>query len=329
MANLKEKISPYSEAVADKSKIWRVKLKQSYYRLNDSLNGVPGILRHAFTNLGRARVPEASAALAYYGLFSIFPALIAIVTIGSLFVDADLARKTLFEAASGIFPVPETIAFVDAQLSAVLRVRGALTIIAAISLIWSASNVIDKVVLNVNRAFPNSSPSGFFRNRGLALIVILMVMILFLASVALAPLIKVLPAFKFTIKDVPFTETRLWKWVSLVVPLLFKFGMFYISYTWLPNSHNISRKARAWGALVAALLWEAVNKALTWAISKGFANYELVYGSLASVMVLLFWIYWVGYILFFGAHLTNAINYHYKNNMARKKFDVVMEDSTL
>jgi len=33
--------------------------------------------------------------------------------------------------------------------------------------------------------------------------------------------------------------------------------------------------------------------------------------------------------LFFGAHLTNAINYHYKNNMARKKFDVVMEDSAL
>jgi len=326
MANWKEKISVYREVVADKSEMWRGKLMKFYYKFNDRLHGVPGIIRHTITNLGRARVPEASAALAYYGLFSIFPALIAIVTIGSLFVDAELARTTLFEAASGIFPVPETIAFVDAQLKAVLRVRGALTIIAGISLIWSASNVIDKVVLNVNRAFPNSSPSGFFRNRGLALIVILIVMIFFLASVALAPLIKVLPAFKFMVNDVPFTETRLWNWVSLVVPLLFKYGMFYITYTWLPNSHSISRKARAWGALVAALLWEAVNKALTWAIAKGFTNYELVYGSLASIMVLLFWIYWVGYILFFGAHLTNAINYHYKNNMARKKFDAVMED---
>lgn len=329
MATWKEKLSPYSKAVGDKKDVWQAKLKQAYYKINSGLKGVPGIVRHAFTNLVRARVPEASAALAYYGLFSIFPALIAIVTIGSLFVDADVARSTLFQAASGIFPVPETIAFVDAQLSAVLRVRGALTAIAAISLIWSASNVIDKVVLNVNRAFPNSSPSGFFRNRGLALIVIVIILALFLASVMLAPLIKVLPAFKFAIKGVPFLETRLWKWISLVVPLFFKFVMFYITYTWLPNSHSISRKARAYGALVAAILWEGVNKALTWAISRGFANYELVYGSLASVMVLLFWIYWVGYILFFGAHLTNAINYHYKNNMARKKFDVMMEDSAL
>ena len=317
MAKWKEKISPYSEVVADKRKIWRIKLKQAYYRINDGLNGVPGIIRHAFTNLVRSRVPEASAALAYYGLFSIFPALIAIVTIGSLFVDADVARSTLFEAASGIFPVPETIAFVDAQLSAVLRVRGALTAIAAISLIWSASNVIDKVVLNVNRAFPNSSPSGFFRNRGLALIVIVIVMTLFLASVMLAPLIKVLPAFKFSIKGIPFLETKLWKWVSLVVPLLFKFVMFYITYTWLPNSHNISRKSRAWGHWWQLCFGRRSIKRLPgrfqrlcqlridlWfsGVCNGFIVLDIL-GRIHSV---------------FGAHLTNAINYHYKNNMARK-----------
>ena len=81
MATWKEKLSPYSKAVGDKKDVWQAKLKQAYYKINSGLKGVPGIVRHAFTNLVRARVPEASAALAYYGLFSIFQELIAIVNI--------------------------------------------------------------------------------------------------------------------------------------------------------------------------------------------------------------------------------------------------------
>lgn len=319
MAKWKETFAKYDERYREISADYKVKVKAFYHRVNKRLRGAPGILRHALTNLGNARGAEASAALAYYGLFSVFPALIAIVTIGSLFLDIQVVRSALLKTVSEIFPVPETIAFVDAQLGAALKVRGALTAIAAISLIWSSSNVIDKVVLNVNRAFPYGSPSGFLRNRGLALIVILLVLVLFLISVTLAPLFQLIPAFRFTIGGVPFTQTRLWAWVSWLVPLFFKFVMFYITYTWLPSRSNISRKARAWGALVAALLWEAVTKLLSWAIAKGFANYELLYGSLASIMVLLFWLYWSGYIMFFGAHLTNAINFHYRNNMAKKK----------
>ncbi|NLA79595.1 MAG: YihY/virulence factor BrkB family protein [Chloroflexi bacterium] len=325
MAKWKEKLERLDKIYKDKSARFMKNLKHSYHKLNNNLRGIPGIVRHAFTNLGNARGAEASAALAYYGLFSIFPALIAVVTIGSLFLDINVVRTALFDAVGELFPVPETIAFVDAQLGAALKVRGALTAIATISLIWSASNVIDKVVINVNRAFPYGDGSNFLRNRGLALVVIIIVLVLFLASVSLKPLFQLLPAFSFAIRGVPFTQTKLWGWVSLLIPLILKFAMFYISYTWLPNSRKILKQARAWGALVAALLWEGVTKFLSWAIAKGFANYELLYGSLASVMVLLFWLYWTGYILFLGAHITNAVNYHYKNNMASKKVNLETE----
>ncbi len=319
MTKWKERIARLKTWVSDSNERVYKSLKRSYYKVNDFLGGAPGVIRHAFNNLAQARGTEASAALAYYGLFSIFPALIAVVTIGSLFLDINIVREALFNAVGELFPVPETIAFVDAQLSAALKVRGALTAIAAISLIWSASNVIDKVVVNVNRAFPYGARSNFLRNRGLALIIITIVVVLFLASVGLTPLFQLLPAFSFKIRGVPFTQTKLWGWVSLLIPLFLKFVMFYITYTWLPNSNNVSKKARAIGAVVAAGLWEGVTNLLSWAIAKGFANYELLYGSLASVMVLLFWLYWTGYILFFGAHLTNAVNYHFKNRMAKPK----------
>ena len=303
----------------------QARLKTFYHKANKALGGSLGIIRHAFTNLTYARGAEASAALAYYALFSIFPALIAIVTIGSLFLDIDILRSSLIQAVAEIFPVPETISFVDAQLTAVLKVRGALTVIAAVSLIWSASNVIDKVVININRAFPHGAGSGFLRNRGLALIFILIMMVLFFASVGLTPLFQHLPAFSFEIGGVPFTKTVLWHWISFLIPLVLKFVMFFITYTWLPNSRSINRRARAWGALSAAVLWETVTKLLSFAIAKGFANYELLYGSLASIMVLLFCLYWTAFILFLGAHITNAINYHYKQRMATQKSEQKLE----
>ncbi len=59
---------------------------------------------------------------------------------------------------------------------------------------------------------------------------------------------------------------------------------------------------------VEALAWEAAKAGFTWFLSSGLTDYRLVYGSLASVVVLLLWIYISAAITLFGAHLTAAID---------------------
>ena len=97
-----------------------------------------------------------------------------------------------------------------------------------------------------------------------------------------------------------------------VVPVLLKFLLFLAIYTWIPQSTNILFLARLIGSAVSALLWESASRLLGWAISSGFTNYEIIYGSLASMIALLFWLYISSYILFLGAHLVHAIDTHLK-----------------
>ncbi len=73
------------------------------------------------------------------------------------------------------------------------------------------------------------------------------------------------------------------------------------------------------GAIVAAGLWELATRALTWALSEGFTNFELIYGSLSSIIALMLWMYLSGYIIFWGAHLTYAVNYHLSTAEAMKE----------
>ena len=90
-------------------------------------------------------------------------------------------------------------------------------------------------------------------------------------------------------------------------------------YTWIPRNKTILFKARLIGSLVAAGLWELATRALSWALATGFTNYEPVYGSLSSIIALMTWLYLSGYILFLGAHLTHAVNYHFLAKKAAKE----------
>jgi len=80
-------------------------------------------------------------------------------------------------------------------------------------------------------------------------------------------------------------------------------------YRWVPNA-KVRWSAAFWAALVVALVLEIAANAFAWYLSSGLARYRIVYGSLATVVALLFWIYLSGWIIIFGAHLSAAIAGH-------------------
>jgi membrane protein len=55
------------------------------------------------------------------------------------------------------------------------------------------------------------------------------------------------------------------------------------------------------GAFVGGVLWQVAKAGFVWFITSGLTNYGLVYGSLASVVILMLWTYLSAVILFFGA----------------------------
>jgi membrane protein len=298
----------------------RSRIRSFYLNINDRLGGALGILRHGLNNFNLMRGTEASASLAYYGLFSIFPLLLAIVSIGSMFLEGELVKVELLEIITEWIPISADA--VNTQITTVLNMRGPVTVVAIISLLWSGSNVFEKVIVNVNRAFPKGSRPGFLKSRGMALVIILVMVLLFSASLVVGTIVDIFPAAENVIFGRLITSTKAWTYLLKLIPLVLKFLLFLAVYSWIPQSTNILLSARVIGAVVSAVLWELISRLLGWAISSGFTNYEIIYGSLASIIALMFWLYLSGYILFFGAHLVYAIDTH----LRRKRIEAGKEE---
>ena len=308
--NLKRQNKTWSERYGEV----KDRLRNFYLDLNDRLGGTLGILRHALNNFNLMRGAEASASLAYYGLFSIFPLLLAVVSIGSMFLDGELVKVEVLKIINEWIPISADT--VNTQITYVLNMRGPVTIVALISLLWSGSNVFDKIIVNVNRAFLKGSRPGFLKSRGMALLIILAIILLFSASLFFGTIIDILPSVENALSGELLSSAKAWVDFLQLVPFILKFLLFLAIYSWVPQIADILFLARLIGSVVTAVLWELSSRLLGWAISSGFTNYEIIYGSLASIIALMFWLYLSGYILFFGAHLVHAIDTYPKRKQS-------------
>lgn len=250
--------------------------------------------------------PQAAAGMAYYALFTVFPLLLFLVALGSLFVQAEAARQQVYEFVNDLFPVaPEPVL---ENLDLVLRNRGAVGVIATVSLLWSASGFFVILARNVSLAWSEAKLRSFLEGRLVAFAMIgALAILLFLSTLADA-------VYRFVARRI---EPTLWasSWVRslLHLPLVSKaistaiaFLFLLVLYRQVPRVH-VGWKEAAWSALLAAAAWRLVTMGFTWYLGSGLARYSLVYGSLNSVVALLFYIYLCSYVILFGAHICAAI----------------------
>jgi membrane protein len=281
--------------------------KDIYQRMNKLSGGVLGIIRLAVERFTKERGSEAAASLAYYAFFSIFPMLLVFIVIGSYFVDRSVVQQNLLNMLQGIIPGAEEV--VIGNIDRVLELRGAVTFIALISLVWSATSVFDILARNINRAFPRAGAMDFLKGRLVGFLMFLGLGLLMLLSFVSSTVIGVIPSINIPLNGKALHETFLWQVFSLLAPVLLNMLLFWAMYHFVPAT-NISSKVSLIGGLITGFAWQVLNKAFAWYLSSGLSKYRLIYGSLGTVVALLFWIYLTATILLLGAHLTASIQQH-------------------
>ncbi|NOQ39911.1 MAG: YihY family inner membrane protein [Anaerolineales bacterium] len=255
----------------------------------------------SFSQEGGAR---GAAGMAYYTLFSLFPLLIVMVTIGSYFIDDSLTSSRVAQLVISVIPVGQDL--VERNIERILVLRNSIGILGLIGFLWSGSNAFSMMVHHITIAWPVDERRTFFQKRlfGLAMVIV-MILILFvltLSSTVLNVLVKfqeAVPGYEWL-----FTSwlggfgTKLFYWA---VPFLF----FYSLYRIIPMG-RVPIKAAGFSALVITAIWRLASNAFQWYLGSGFARYEIIFGSLSAIVILLLWIYISSVILFFGAHLCAA-----------------------
>lgn len=264
------------------------------------------LIKEVFQSFTRENAPKSAAAMAYYTLFSLFPLLIVMVTVISYFVNAQATSEQVSQVLMGAIPVSQ--ALVERNIHRVLEVRNSVGAVGLIGFLWSSSSAFYLLVDSINRAWSKQDRRPFFQKRlfGLAFVVILIILlVIFMFSSSLFNiLVRYQPDWlhlgDFLGLDLASLAASSVNWIA---PFLF----FLSLYSWVPPRHVPWKYSLSISGLIT-VVWRLASSLFKWYLGSGFSRYELVFGSLSAIVVMLFWIYISSVIIFFGGHLVAVLS---------------------
>ena len=267
-------------------------------------NSVVTLGWRVFKKLGDDDATHLSAGIAFYTVFSLFPLLLGLLAIsGIVFNSVTLQEQLLAYVTESM---PGSREFVSKNVEELVRFRGELGIGAILGLLWSASSVFGAISRAVNRAWDVDKNRPFYVAKLIHIIMALGVGVLFLLSSFSTAAIELLSNHSRGLGlsgQEFFLDLGLGNLALRAIPWAITLAIFLLLYRLVPNCKTYWRYV--WpGAVVAAVLFELSKGIFVWYLAN-VANYELVYGSLASMIALLSWAYLSAFILILGAEISS------------------------
>ena len=243
-----------------------------------------------------------AAGVAYYSILSLFPLTIGILAVFSPLLPADTVESAFLDFLRTYLPGSDD-AFRE-NLEATGGVRSALGIVSVLGMFWSASAIFGAISRAVNRAWDVHEDRPFYIDKVRHIAMAFSVGLLFLLSLTTTTLLQFVDTLAGDVGGiVQLLEQDAVNTVARVLPFLFSLSIFFMIYKYVPNT--VTQWRYIWpGALLAALAFE-VSKGFFLLYLDNFANFEQVYGSLGSVVVLLLWTYVSSLTLIIGAEFTS------------------------
>ena len=302
------------------TKVKRIIAMITHWVGNSSIvdNSVVALGWRVFKELGDDDAAHLSAGVAYYSVFSVFPLLLGLLAIsGTVFTSITLQEQFLDYVTESM---PGSKEFVTTNIEELVRFRGALGIGAILGLLWSGSSAFGAMSRAINRAWDVDKDRPFYVAKTLHIIIALGVGILFLLSSFASVAIELLSNYSRDL-GLPGNEFSLGfgfgNFMLKAVPWAITLAVFLLLYRFVPNCKTYWRYVWT-GAVVAAILFEASKGIFMWYLVN-VANYELIYGSVASMMVLMSWAYVSAFILILGAEISSEYG-RMRNGVDRGQF---------
>ena len=267
--------------------------------------------------IGAHQVGDMAASLAYYALFALFPLLLGLIVILSFFLDQEVVRGELETLLAKNLPGAQEI--VTRNLDNVVRLRGAIGLVAFAGLLWSGSAVFGALTRILDRTWEVRDRHAFHIVRARSLVMLVGVAALVVLSLSSTTLLQ-LAAELAEVERLGALGTFLASGARLLLQGSSLVGSLLVPtllYRFAPSERIAWREVLP-GALLAGLLFEAAKNVFVLYLSR-FASFDLVYGSLASVIILLFWVYISGFILILGAEFGAALGRRRKGRLAVRR----------
>ncbi len=243
--------------------------------------------------------------LAYMAIIAIFPFFILGAAIFSL-IGEESERAATINAL--LFALPPIVGEVIEPVarSVVQGKSGWVLWLGGLVGLWTVSSLIETIRDVLRRAYGTRATQAFWKYRllsaGVIFGAVVLLMISLLAQVVIGTAQEVIDAYMPRLSDA-IDLLRFGR----ILPALGLFGSLYLLFlTLTPKAYRDRRYPKWPGALATTVWWLAVTAALPPAI-RSFFSYDATYGSLAGIMIALFFFYLVGLGFVVGAELNAAL----------------------
>lgn len=264
--------------------------------------GWKGALKRTFKGISGDNLTDWAAALTYYGVQAMFPALLALISIVGLLGKSttDTLIQNVETAAPG--PAKDIVVPAIENLQANQGAAGVMFVVGILLALFSASGYISAFSRASNAIYemPEGRPVWKLRPQQMA---IALVMVVLLAVSALAVVVTGGLAEQVGkvvgLGDTAVTVWDIAKWPVLLLVVSFMFAFLYWA---APNVQQPKFKWLSPGGLLAVGVWIVVSALFALYVAN-FASYNKTYGSLGGVIAFLVWLWLTNLAMLIGAEL--------------------------
>jgi membrane protein len=259
------------------------------------------ITTKTFREFNKDQCPDLAAALTYYAVLSLFPAILALVSLIGLFGDPQKTTDALLQIVSGFAPA-ETVNTVSGTVEELASAPAAgLTLVLGLATaLWSASGYVGAFGRAMNRVYEVDEGRPFVKLRGTMLVVTLLavVIVAILAGMLVlsGPVAEAVGGL-IGLSGVFLTIWDIAKWPVMVGLIIVIIAVLYYA---TPNVKQPKFKWMSLGSGIALFIFLLASVGFGFYVGN-FGNYNKTYGALGGVIVMLLWLWILNMSLLFGA----------------------------
>jgi membrane protein len=269
----------------------------------DKIKQIGKLFYLAIKDLFEDNGPYWAAAIAYFALLSFFPMLLAGVSIASFFVSEEAAVEQLVDIAGDFLPEGEEM--ISNIVSGVIDARGTTSILSVLVLLWTGSRVFGVFVKALNQTYDIVDSYGFLRKRLAELVMTLTLGTFIVLAFASEYILGYILQQTGILGD---DQDTIFSFLLNIVPVILLFISLFLIYRFVPR-RDVDNRAALAGAVVGLIII-LIARPLFLGYINDLVDYNLVYGSLAIVVILLFWVWIMSMLILYGGEFTAEIQKH-------------------
>jgi membrane protein len=262
------------------------------------------VLRTTVRQFSRDQCMDLAAALTYYAVLAVAPALLALVSVLGLVGNGGEAVGRVIGTLDGVVP-PDVLAVVEplVQNAAEGGGRAGLALVLGVVLaLWSASGYVGAFGRAMNRVYEIDEGRPVWKLMPVTLLVTLVAVVMAALIVVALVLSGPVAGAVGDAVGLGATAVTVWDIVKWPVVLLLAAALIAILYHVTPNVRQPRMRWISVGAVVAIVAWMLASAGFGLYVAT-FASYDATYGSLAGIIVFLLWLWITNLALLFGAEL--------------------------